>query len=89
MSIRLVLACDGAAYFDDGSKDYSTFKCSATFPGKARSSYTDRADLLRVARQSGWRVGPDGDAMCPSCGSPDAKTLRLIEVLGARQREAS
>ena len=32
MSIRLVLACDGAAYFDDGSPDYGTFKCSKTFP---------------------------------------------------------
>lgn len=85
MSIRLVLACDGAAYFDDGSPDYDTFKCGNTFPA-ARSEYDSANVLLKVARDNGWRIGPRGDAMCPSCAAPDPRTLRLIEVMGATQR---
>jgi len=89
VSVRLILACDGAAYFDDGSPDYGTFKCTKAFPGASGSPFTTEAELLAAARKSGWRIGPAGDAMCGSCGSPDAKTLRLIEVLGAKSRSGS
>jgi hypothetical protein len=88
MTIRLILACDGAAYFDDGSPDYGTFNCGNAFP-KERSDHSDQAELLRAARKNGWRIGPQGDAMCPSCAAPDPATLRFIEQMGAKQRSAA
>jgi len=91
MSVRLILVCDGAAYFDDGKPDYGTFRCTKSFPGASGSPFTtdDEPELLAAARKSGWRIGPTGDAMCGSCGTPDAKTLRFIEQIGAKLRSGS
>jgi hypothetical protein len=89
VTIRLILVCDGAAYFDDGAPDYGTFKCTKTLPAKAYHAYMDRGDLIELARARGWRIGPKGDVMCPDCSKPDPRTLRLIEALGATQRGAS
>ncbi len=86
MTARFVLVCDGAAYFDDGSPDYGTFKCSRTLPAKASEALADLPALTRLAKGTGWRIGPDGDAMCPECSKPDPRTLRFIEALGATQR---
>jgi hypothetical protein len=84
--IGYVLACDGGAYFDDGSPDYGMFKCAVSFPPTASEAYQQRDDLLAAARRKGWRIGPKGDAMCPDCGKPDPRTLRLIESFRATQR---
>lgn len=89
MSVRFVLVCDGAAYFDDGSPDYGTFKCTKTLPTKAAEAFDDKAELLERARAASWRMGPRGDVMCPDCAKPDPRTLRLIEAFGAKQRTAS
>lgn len=88
MSVGLILYCDGAAYFDDGSPDYGTFKCGKKFPSDGRR-YERPDPLIDDARRDGWKVGPKRDAMCPNCGAPDAKTVRLIDALGATKRVGS
>jgi hypothetical protein len=89
VTIRLILCCDGAAYFDDGTPDYGSFKCTKTLPAKAAEAYGDRGALIDLARDRGWRIGPKGDVMCPDCSKPDPRTLRLIDALGATPRGAS
>ena len=86
MSVLFVIKCDGAAVDGSGTRDWLT-ECNKTFPTHASAGYETRQLAVEAAWRAGWKVGPNGDAMCPKCGAPDEKTLRFIEQFGLARRE--
>jgi len=52
--------------------------CGNTLPAKADESPAEHRNRARARR---WKLGPDGNVMCPSCGRPDPDTAKLCREL--------
>lgn len=81
------IVCTGRAFTDDGQP--ASEPCGRIFHQRCftcrhwdswiRTSHI--ASLGDQARAAGWRIGPNGDAMCPACAKPDPATLAAIRQL--------
>lgn len=76
--VEHVVVCDGTEV-DDHLRPVGD-PCGARFEGFG----DDKQRQASVARDIGWSIGPNGEAMCPSCRRPPREVTALVRQVARR-----